>query len=262
MAIGGSKKEGEERKPREFRLFSFHDAHYRINSPAFPAAVRTIKRLRNRLEEYIRQVPLFASSFSPLPNLPGNPPDTAIAMHEASILTGTGPMAAVAGTFAQKAAEAALNCGAPEAIINNGGDLFLIPNVPTSVGLYTGKAENSPFNSLALHILPEEAPLAICSSSSTMGHSISLGKAELVSVFSASGALADAAATMGANKVGGSLSIQEVAEEIASITGILGVLIFQGRQMAAAGKIPDLVRLEHAELTAKVVKAPGSKFPG
>jgi ApbE superfamily uncharacterized protein (UPF0280 family) len=255
---GGTAKEPD----REFRLFSFRDAHYRINSPAFSAACREIKRMRNRLEEYIRELPLFASSFTPLETLPGKPPESALIMHEAALLTGTGPMAAVAGTFAQGAAEAAIRAGAPEAIVDNGGDLFLILQSPATIGLYTGKADRSPFNTLALHILPDQGPLAVCSSSSTMGHSMSLGKAELVTVISASGALADAAATLGANMVGRSLSIQEVAEEIVSITGIAGVLIFQGGEMALVGSVPELVHLKNADLPRKVVKAPESNFPG
>lgn len=258
----------ETHPAREFRLFAFRDAHYRINAPAFPYASRRIRQLRNRLEEYIRQVPSFASSFSPLPFLPGSPPDIAVRMHRASILTGTGPMAAVAGAFAQEAAEAAIMMGVEEAVVDNGGDLFCIPRRAVTIGLYTGKADrksragSSPFSSLGLRILPEDAPLAICSSSSTMGHSISLGRADLVTVISSSGALADGAATMGANLTGKSTPIDTVAQEVLNIEGVLGVLIFHGSSLAKAGWVPELVRTSNPETALKVVRAPDSNFPG
>jgi sec-independent protein translocase protein TatC len=49
-------------------------------------------------------------------------------------------MAAVAGVMAQLAAEAGLSAGAAEAIVENGGDLFLVAARPVVVSLFTGAA--------------------------------------------------------------------------------------------------------------------------
>ena len=70
-------------------------------------------------------------------------------------------------------------------------------------------------------------PVGLCTSSGTVGHSLSLGKADSVTVLAPSAALADAAATRLGNEVSGGdrKNINEVLEIAKTIPGLLGVFI-------------------------------------
>lgn len=246
---------------RDFRSFSYRGAHCRINGEAFDAATGELVRLRRELERYGREHPLFLSSLVPLPSLPGSPPESARRMHAASAAAGVGPMAAVAGTFAAMAAEAALARGCAEAVVENGGDIYMKLTGELAVALFPGAADSSRFQDLAFRIRPEETPLAVCSSSSKMGHSLSFGRADLVTVFSKDASLADAAATRGANEVNGEEFIKDAAEKIAAIDGVLGVLVIAGEKIAMAGTLPELVRHADPALSLRVSRDENSGFP-
>ncbi|GAH70559.1 unnamed protein product, partial [marine sediment metagenome] len=81
----------------------------------------------------------------------------------------------------------------PEIIIENGGDIFLKSLKKRMIGIYAGKSPLS--GRIGLEISGEETPIGICTSSGTVGHSLSYGKADAVIVLSPSATLADAAAT-------------------------------------------------------------------
>ena len=67
----------------------------------------------------------------------------------------------------------------PEVIVENGGDVFLKSSGPLDLGLYAG--ENSPFSGeIKLRIDPSGAGIGICTSSGTVCHSLSMGKADAV----------------------------------------------------------------------------------
>ena len=142
------------------------------------------------------------------------------------------------------------DAGHPEIIIENGGDIFILPagaaaNEGTSAqpllaGIFSGL--NSKFAGLALRITPEESGTAVCSSSSRMGHSLSLGDCDLCTVVSGSAALADAAATLGGNLVKTESDLGPAAERLSAIDGIDGVLIIKNEQIAIAGKLPEIVK--------------------
>lgn len=100
-------------------------------------------------------------------------------------------MAAVAGAVAQATVEAARRQGVAAAIVENGGDIFSGYADGGAGGPFAGR-EHPAADRLAFRITPGEQPLAICSSSSRMGHSLSFGDCDLATVISADGALADA----------------------------------------------------------------------
>jgi ApbE superfamily uncharacterized protein (UPF0280 family) len=166
-------------------------------------------------------------------------------------------MAAVAGTIAQLAAEAG---GDRECIVDNGGDLYLIAGRPLVVGLYVG--EHMLSGNLGFRVLPEMMPCALCSSSSRMGHSLSFGSCDLVTVISPDGSLADAAATFGCNLVHSPDDISRVAELLAGIEGIWGALIVSDENVALAGDLPELIKPQHSDVTCKVTRDRQSSFPG
>ena len=237
--------------PREYRRFAHKGANFRICSDRFDAAAAEIVRQREALEQYLRRHRAFGESFEPVDALP-DAPDVARRMARAAAAAGVGPMAAVAGTMAQMAAEAAIAAGAAEAIVENGGDLFLICGRPVVVGLYAGRTPLS--DRLALRVGPEETPLAICSSSSRMGHSISLGDCDLATVAAADGSLADAAATAAANRVRSADDIAATLAAMKGIAGVAGVLLVKGDRMGLAGRLGELVANRDPELTVKVTR--------
>jgi ApbE superfamily uncharacterized protein (UPF0280 family) len=256
---------------REFLPFVYKDARFRISREGLDAATLAIRTGRKALERYILLNPAFKDSLVPVQDIPdpdassdpdpgpsardGFPP-LVLAMHRASLATGVGPMAAVAGTFAELAGRAALASGAGESIVENGGDIFMKLVTPLVMGLYAGASRLS--GKLAFRIDPDRTPLGVCSSSGTMGHSLSLGKCDLATVFSADTALADAAATLAANLVSTEADIQPALERVGAIPGILGILIIKGDKLGMTGELPPLIKHQDPQFTGKITKDPRS----
>jgi len=197
-----------------------------------------IVRQRAILEDYIRRHRAFQTALEPVA-LQDDAPEVAVRMARAADRVGVGPMAAVAGVMAELAAEAGLKTGAREAVVENGGDIFLVVNEPAVVGLYTGT--DSLGDRLAFRIPPEWTPLAVCSSSGRMGHSMSLGDCDLATVVARDAALADAAATHAANLVKVPADIDAALEIVSAIPGIDGVLLVKDDRIGLIGRLPELV---------------------
>ena len=236
---------------RTFRRFTFKDANFRICCDRIGPATDEIVRQRGLLEQYLRRHPHFAGSLGPV-DATADAPEVARRMAAAARAVGVGPMATVAGTMAQLAAEAALRDGAVEAIVENGGDAYIYCNRPVAVGLFAG--ETPLRDRLALRIEPGQTPLAVCSSSGRMGHSLSLGYCDLATVTARDAGLADAAATHAANLVKTAANIDAALERIAAIDGVDGVLLVKGDRIGLVGRLPDLVANRDADLPLKVTR--------
>ena len=241
---------------RTFQQVEYLDASMRICTTRMYAAMHELVNQRDVLDRYVSRRPEFKAALEPLAVLPSPAPKVAQAMHQASLLTGVGPMAAVAGAMAQRVANAALRIGAKEAIVENGGDIFMHSPDPVFVGLVdedeqfgAGIAQN-----LAFRVVPERMPLAICSSSSTMGHSLSLGECDLATVVSADAALADAAATLACNLVKELPDVQGALERVGSIDGVCGVLVIKGGHLGVVGDLPEIVKNEDNGTMVKVTR--------
>lgn len=194
----------------------------------------------DELEAYCSRNPIFLVSYDPI-KVEENAPDIVRRMADAGGKAGVGPMAAVAGTFSELVGRFLLENGAEEVIVENGGDIFLKLEEERTVGLYAGNSIFS--NRIGFKIIPEQTPLAICTSSSSVGHSVSLGDSDAVSVFAESGALADAAATSIGNRVKGVDGINLGLRGAEKIKGITGVVIIRGDEMGFLGKLPEIVHL-------------------
>jgi len=224
---------------RTYRTFTHKEAVFRVCCEQFDAVCEEILRQRRILEQYIARHPAFRDSLEPIELLP-EAPEVARRMARAARPVGVGPMAAVAGAMAQCAAEAGLAAGAPEAIVENGGDVYLKAARPVIIGLHTGTPELS--DRLAFSLAAGDTPIAICSSSGKMGHSMSLGDCDLATVVARDAALADAAATQAANLVRTVGEVDSALERIAAIEGVDGVLIVQSDRIGLAGRLPKLVK--------------------
>ena len=193
----------------------------------------SVLKYRHQLETYIAMNPQFQRSLIPLQNDPGVPEIIQEMIHS-SQLANVGPMAAVAGAIAELVSKDLLKLS-KEVIVENGGDIYLAMTKERIIGIYAG---NSPLNlKVGIIIRPEESPLGVCTSSGTVGHSLSFGKADAVCILSKSAALADATATAVGNVVQGEKDIELGLERGKNIEGVLGILIIIGEKMGVWGNV-------------------------
>ncbi len=202
-------------------------------------SLQSIKYWRNILEEYIKEHPLFKDAMEPIIP-PSNAPEFIKIMCEAGQKAGVGPMAAVAGRIAESVGRDLLKLS-DEIIVENGGDIFLKTSQDCIIGIYAGESKLS--NKLSIRVSKENMPIGVCTSSGTVGHSYSAGKADAVTILSQDVALADAVATAVGNRVVVPESIPSAIDFGLGIEGILGVLIICGDTFGAAGDI-KLVKQE------------------
>lgn len=196
-------------------------------------AEREVLKYRGALEAYVARHPQFLSSLTPVA-VGEDSPRVVRTMAEAAYATGVGPMAAVAGAIAEYVGRQLLPFSR-EVIVENGGDIFMSTQHRRLVGIYAG---DSPFtNNLALEIQPGDTPLGICTSSGTVGHSLSLGQADACIAVSASTALADAAATAVGNLIQTACDISQGIEFARSLRGLKGVLIIKDDRIGMWGDV-------------------------
>ncbi len=196
-------------------------------------AEKLVLHYRKIIQDYIAENPSFKTTLKPYPA------DTSAAniiktMIDVSRLADVGPMASVAGVIADYVGNELLAC-CREVIIENGGDIFLKIEKKRNIGIYAGESKFS--NTLSLQVMPEETPLGICTSSGTIGHSLSMGKADAVVVAAPSAALADAWATALANMIHTERDIGTVIEHSQDIGDITGVIIIKGDTMGVCGQL-------------------------
>lgn len=197
-----------------------------------------VLKYRHQLETYISMNPEFQRSLIPLRDEPGVP-EIIREMIYSSQLANVGPMAAVAGAIAESVSKD-LRKLSKEVIVENGGDIYIATSKERTIGIYAGHSPLS--QKIGIVILPEEVPLSICTSSGTVGHSLSLGKADAVCILSKSGALADAAATAVGNIIQDEKDIESGLERGREIQGVLGILIIIREKMGVWGNV-KLIRL-------------------
>jgi len=217
------------------------------DDPAHIEAAREgIMAARLDIERYIAGDPFFAATFEPY--APEGGGLSISRMADAALEAGVGPMAAVAGTIAWAGLEAMQDAGAAFAVIDNGGDIALLSDRPVRVGIHAGNAPMS--NRLAFIVPPQAVILGICTSSATVGPSISLGTADAVTVFSRNVAAADAWATAICNEV--TADGENPIYARLSDSRVEGVLAILGEHVQSWGDLPPIVpaRVDERLITA------------
>jgi hypothetical protein len=193
---------------------------------------------RGHIEGYIQRYPNFATTLVPWKEQ-AFAPGVVRRMIEAGIAADVGPMAAVAGAVAECVGRRLLRYSR-QVIVENGGDIFVKTDTPVIAGLFAGASPLSMKMGIRLPAIP--AGLGLCTSSATVGHSLSKGRADAVSVVSLSCALADAAATAIGNRVRSSHDIKAAIDAGRRIAGVMGIVVVTGREMGAWGRV-ELVPL-------------------
>jgi ApbE superfamily uncharacterized protein (UPF0280 family) len=194
-------------------------------------ALDAVISLRNVLDAYIARYPEFAGSLVPLDPLP-DAPAVAADMCRAAKAANVGPMAAVAGAFSEYVGREILKYS-KEVVVENGGDIFMKTDGERTVAVYAG---NSPL-SMKLGLTIEPGPVSICTSSGTIGPSLSFGHADAAVVVSHDAYLADACATRLGNELKTADDISRALDLIAEIPGVVGAVAVVGDKCGAVGDI-------------------------
>jgi ApbE superfamily uncharacterized protein (UPF0280 family) len=244
-----------ERNPADYRDRAYRNRTIKNNLIGFNVTVRetdlfisadsnltsialaSVHRLRSSLESYITAHHEFLTSLTPVV-YDEWAPEIVREMMRASRKAGVGPMASVAGAMAEHVGRDLL-LHTRNVIIENGGDIYLKSMNDVRIGLFAGVSPLS--GRVSIKVRKEEMPLGVCTSSGTVGHSLSFGCTDACCVKSGSAALADAAATAIGNIVKSKKDIQNGLTAGMQIEGVLGIVIIIGDQLGAVGDI-ELVK--------------------
>lgn len=209
-----------------------------------------IRSVRQDLTSYIARNPDFLHSFTPISADDENLPLIVSKMYESSNLCDVGPMACVAGTISEMALDYLIALDSKNSIVENGGDIALVNDRTVLCGIYSNNEILG--NEIAFKIPERKSPLGICTSSGNIGHSISFGASDSVTVISPSPSVADGLATRIANDVKGMdgeskvSNAAETAEEFRQ--HFMGVLIICGNSVATVGRLPKIVETDKFEI--------------
>lgn len=197
---------------------------------------------RGYVEAHIKAYPQFMTALDPWRQM-GPAPNIISDMINAGAKAGVGPMAAIAGAIAESVGRGLLDL-TDQVIVENGGDVFIKTNTPVTVGIFAG---SSPLSmQVGLQLSDEKKPTAVCTSSGTLGHSLSLGAADAVCVIADSCALADAAATSIGNLIQSEADINSAMAAGRRIPEISGMVIITGEKIGAWGDLEIVPLLNHA----------------
>lgn len=186
--------------------------------------------LRRSMDAYLLMDPQYKAALTPY-DAGLEAPDILKEMSRISHKTGIGPMSAVAGAVAKRVAEF---LGTKEVIVENGGDIYAQAASDMDISVFAGQSPLS--EKIGLHIPAAEFPLGICTSSGTVGPSLSLGRADAVMIVCKDVLLADSYATAMANRIKTVNDLQSVIDRISDIPEILGAIAVKDDRMAITGR--------------------------
>ena len=204
---------------------------------------RYILNIRNQLKRYISRNQDFLISLEPLKYDSENLSPIVLKMYESSEKADVGPMACVAGTISEMSLDYLINNDSSYSIVENGGDIAIINDRKVLCGIYSNNEILG--NNIAFEIKARKKALGICTSSGKIGHSISFGSSDSVTVISKSPSLADGLATRIANDVAGADSESKVSNALETCENFRqyyeGVLIISDENVGSIGKLPKIV---------------------
>ena len=186
--------------------------------------------LRRSMDAYLLMDPAYKAALTPY-DAGLEAPEILKEMSRTSHKTGIGPMSAVAGAVAKRVADF---LGTKEVIVENGGDIYAKAASDMDISVFAGQSPLS--EKIGLHIPAADFPLGICTSSGTVGPSLSLGRADAVMIVCKDVLLADSYATAMANRIKTADDLQPVIDSISEIPEILGAIAVKDDRMAITGR--------------------------
>ncbi len=199
---------------------------------------------RSEVESKIAEDPFFGITYDPYP-VSEDDPELVRMMCRASGIAGVGPMAGVAGAVAYRVADALINEGSSHAVVENGGDIAFCSREPRLVGIY---ADHPVLRDMAFRVSSDRI-IGICSSSRTVGPSVSLGNSSISTVFADDVVLADCCATALGNLVRDERSLASAVETVGSMDGVSGCLACCDGKVAMYGDVPEIVPADCSDVT-------------
>jgi ApbE superfamily uncharacterized protein (UPF0280 family) len=202
-----------------------------------------ILKIRQDLKRYIYTHQDFINRLEPLDNNLKTKSEIVNMMDYASRISNVGPMATVAGTISEMSLNYLIKKDTKLSSVENGGDIAIINNRSMVCGIYSNTIKDIGFK-----LKPRTKPLGICTSSSTVGHSISFGNSESVTVVGSHASICDGLATRIANDVYGESDEDGMEGGLESAEGYReyfdGVLITIGDLVGTVGRLPKIVSTE------------------
>lgn len=199
-------------------------------------AYERLLHYRSQLRAFLQRYPDWGTSLIPVvaADFPFAPFLVRRMMLAAS-LAGVGPMAAVAGALAEAVGRDLIE-DAIGVVVENGGDIFLAGRSEYQLAIFAG---SSPLNGRLGIKLAASMPFCcgVCTSSGRVGHSLSLGRADAVTIVAENAALADAVATAMANRVRTKSDLVMVVEKALAVDGVTGVVAILGDDFSAGGQL-------------------------
>ncbi|MBQ2636086.1 MAG: UPF0280 family protein [Methanobrevibacter sp.] len=226
-----------------FQEIDLDQTHIRLTTDlANHELKRYIYSIRRDLKNYISRNPDFLLSIEPI-KVEGDLDLIVGKMIESSRIADVGPMACVAGTISELSLDYLIGLDSKYSIIENGGDIALINDEKVLCGIYSNNDVLG--NEIAFEVKPRKKPLGICTSSGKIGHSISFGEADSVTVISESSSIADGLATRIANEVRGPTGEDKLNNGLECCESYReffeGVLIISNDNVGTVGKLPKIV---------------------
>ncbi len=215
------------------------DLLIRADRDLYSEAHKILSSLRHDMESYIDGDRSFLTSLEPL-SVPATAPEIVKIMAKAGNEFGVGPMAAVAGAIAERVARD-LARFSKNVIVENGGDIYMFSKSPITSAIYAG---DSPLSmKLGIALEPSPAGASVCTSSGTVGHSLSYGNADAVTILSVYGSMADAAATAICNIVKSDKDLEQAIDFARNFKQIIGLVIIIKEKIAVFGEGIKLVEI-------------------
>jgi len=194
-------------------------------------ALVSLLKYRKHIEDYINEYPLFEtalSSYSPNDDASEIVKEMAVQASKVNV----GPMASVAGAIAEYVGKELAEFS-DELIIENGGDVYMNSKKTRNVCIFAGESVFS--EDIKIKIKSQHMPIGVCTSSGTVGHSMSFGSADSVTVLSKSAVFADAVATAIANMVEAEEDVESILNFSKKIHNLNGVIIIKNNILGAWG---------------------------
>ena len=171
-------------------------------------------------------------------------------MINAGLISGIGPMSSVAGSISEICLDKLVEHGSKYTLIENGGDIALNVNKNVIIGVYAGKSKLS--GCIGFKFKPNKDIYGVCTSSGTVGHSISFGLTDATIVFAKTASVADSLATSIGNYGIGDSDYDIVENCIGNSDSFKdyfeGLVVIKGDIIGSTGNIPKFAKTNKKSL--------------
>lgn len=211
---------------------------------------------RNQIKKYMVNNPFFAKTLKPykIDNSKNalEIPKAIELMVNGSKIANVGPTATLAGTIAELSIDYLIKNGSNYSIIDNGGDIAFLNNYNKEkivFGIYAGNSPLSGKIGFEFKFKKKDQKLGVCSSSASVGYSISYGRSDCVTIIANQASIADGLATSIANDVNGKKDEDAVENGLNTAEqykkNFIGALIIVGETIGTIGKLPKIIETQN-----------------